>query len=93
MALKIRPIESNEQQQQLINLQLECVLVLSRNNPEKDIQPKLHVHLELLLSPIQSGQLIGSIMAGYDGHREWLNYLGVLPTFQRKEICKELVEA
>ena len=51
MALKIRPIESNEQQQ-LINLQPECVLVLSRNNPEKDIQPELHVHLEILPSPI-----------------------------------------
>ena len=32
-------------------------------------------------------------MAGYDVHRGWMNYLGVLPNFQRRGIGKELVEA
>ena len=32
-------------------------------------------------------------MAGYDGHRGWMNYLGVLPNFQRQGIGKKLVEA
>ena len=31
-------------------------------------------------------------MAGYDGHRGWLNYLAVLPDYQKKGYSKKLVE-
>ena len=90
--IEIRPIKSNEHQQ-LIDLWLECGLTRSWNKPEEDIQRKMQVQPELLLGAFQSGQLVGSIMAGYDGHRGWMNYLGVLPNFQRQGIGKKLVEA
>ena len=92
MHVDIRPIESSDHQQ-LIDLWLKCGLARSWNNPEKDIQRKLHVQPELLLGAFQGDQLVGSIMAGYDGHRGWMNYLGVLPNFQRQGIGKKLVEA
>ena len=76
----IRPIKANEHQQ-LIDLWLERVLTRSWNNPEKDIQRKLSFQPDLLLDAFQKGQLVGSIMAGYDGHRGWMNYPGVLPNF------------
>ena len=88
----IRPIESYEHQQ-LVDLWLVCGLARSWNNPEKDIQRKMHVQPELLLGAFQSDQLVGSIMAGYDGHRGWMNYLGVLPNFRHQRIGKKLVEA
>ena len=89
---EIRPIKSIEHQQ-LIDLWLECGLTRSWNNPEKDIQRKLSFQPDLLLGAFQKDQLVGSIMAGYDGHRGWMNYLGVLPNFQRQGIGKKLVEA
>ena len=89
--IEIRPIKANEHQQ-LIDLWLECELTRSWNNPEKDIQRKLNFQPDLLLGAFQKGQLVGSIMAGYDGHRGWMNYLGVLPNFQRQGIGKKLVE-
>ena len=88
---EIRPIKSIEHQQ-LIDLWLECGLTRSWNNPEKDIQRKLSFQPDLLLGAFQKEQLVGSIMAGYDGHRGWMNYLGVLPNFQRQGIGKKLVE-
>jgi len=32
-------------------------------------------------------------MAGYDGHRGWINYLAVHPDFQRRRIGRMLMEA
>jgi ribosomal protein S18 acetylase RimI-like enzyme len=32
-------------------------------------------------------------MAGYDGHRGWINYLGVAPPWQRRGIVRRLMEA
>ena len=89
--IEIRPIKAIEHQQ-LIDLWLECGLTRSWNSPEKDIQRKLSFQPDLLLGAFQKGQLVGSIMAGYDGHRGWMNYLGVLPNFQRQGIGKKLVE-
>jgi ribosomal protein S18 acetylase RimI-like enzyme len=89
--IEIRPIKAIEHQQ-LIDLWLECGLTRSWNNPEKDIQRKLSFQPDLLLGAFQKEQLVGSIMAGYDGHRGWMNYLGVLPNFQRQGVGKKLVE-
>ena len=85
--IEIRLIKSNEYQQ-LIDLWLECGLTRSWNNPEKDIQRKLSFQPDLLLVAFEKDRLVGSIMAGYDGHRGWMNYLGVLPNFQRQGIGK-----
>ena len=32
-------------------------------------------------------------MAGYEGHRGWLNYLAVNPTYQRRGYATELLRA
>ena len=64
--IEIRPIKANEHQQ-LIDLWLECGLTRSWNNPKKDIQRKLSFQPDLLLGAFQKDQLVGSIMAGYDG--------------------------
>jgi GNAT superfamily N-acetyltransferase len=32
----------------------------------------------------EDGKIIASVMVGYEGHRGWINYLAVLPAFQKK---------
>jgi len=61
------------------------------NRAAAAIPEKLNVQPELLLIAVQDGQVVGSIMAGYDGHRDWLYALAVLRAFQRQGIGSQLV--
>jgi ribosomal protein S18 acetylase RimI-like enzyme len=40
---------------------------------------------------VMDDTVIGSVMAGYDGHRGWVNYLAVSPTHQRRGIARQLM--
>ena len=37
------------------------------------------------------GQLIGSVMVGYEGHRGWINYLAVHPDRRRQGLGRHLM--
>ena len=39
------------------------------------------------------GELVGTVMAGYDGHRGWLYYLASAPARRGEGIGRRLVEA
>ena len=52
-------------------------LVRPWNNPKKDIARKLKLQRELFLVAELQGVLVGTVMAGYEGHRGWVNYLAV----------------
>ncbi len=62
----------------------------SHNQPDKIIDAKLAVD-DLIFVAEQDGALIGSCMAGYDGHRGWLYAVAVLEEYRRKGIGAELV--
>lgn len=62
------------------------------NNPARDIKLKQQVQPELFLVAIMDGQLVGTAMAGFDGHRGWVYYLGVDPDFQRQRIGTALMK-
>jgi ribosomal protein S18 acetylase RimI-like enzyme len=47
------------------------------NDPRRDIARKLEVQRELFLVAITEGRVAATVMAGYDGHRGWVNYLAV----------------
>lgn len=38
------------------------------------------------------GEVIGSIMVGYEGHRGWINYLAILPEYRRRGYGTRLVQ-
>lgn len=78
-------------QQALIDLWKECNLVVPQNDPATDIQKKLDFQPKLFLIALLDAQLIGSVMAGYEGHRGWLNYLAISPKHQRQGYGKKLV--
>ncbi len=63
----------------------------AHNRPEADIWRKLAVQRELFLVATVDAKLIGSAMAGYDGHRGWLYYLAVHPAHRRSGIGQALM--
>jgi len=75
----------------LVDLWKKCDLVVPANDPVEDIQKKLAFQPQWLFVAFLDGQLIGSIMVGYEGHRGWLNYLAVHPSYQRRGYGKQLV--
>ncbi|KXH70104.1 MAG: hypothetical protein AM326_04560 [Candidatus Thorarchaeota archaeon SMTZ-45] len=78
-------------QNAVIGLWEKCGLIVPQNDPIEDIQKKLSFQPELFFIGLLDGQLIGSVMVGYEGHRGWLNYLAVLPSFQKRGYGKKLV--
>jgi len=64
---------------------------MPQNNPERDIQRKLAVDADLFLVALDKQCLVGSVMGGYEGHRGWINYLGVKPSYQRQGIASRLM--
>ena len=51
-----------------IALWTACGLVRPQNNPRKDIARKLRVNPEWFLVAEAGGQIVGAVMAGYEGH-------------------------
>ena len=61
------------------------------NHPETDIRRKLAVQRELFLVATLDGELVGTTLAGYDGHRGWVHYVAVSPRHRRKGIATALM--
>ena len=57
----------------------QCGLLRPWNDPRKDIARKLEVQRELFLVGTVDDRIVATAMAGYDGHRGWVNYLAVDP--------------
>ena len=68
-----------------------CGLTRSWNDPRKDIARKLAVQREWFLVGEEGGRVVASIMAGYDGHRGWVNYLAVAPEARRSGHARTLM--
>ncbi len=79
--------------QALIALWTECGLVVPQNDPNKDIDRKLQVGADLLLLGVLDGEVVASVMGGYEGHRGWINYLAVKPSHQRKGYGQAMMAA
>ena len=61
------------------------------NDPHEDITRKLCVQPEWFMVAVADGEIVGSVMAGYDGHRGWVNYLAVMPTCRRAGVGRALM--
>jgi ribosomal protein S18 acetylase RimI-like enzyme len=81
-----------EDSEAVVQLWKDCDLVVPWNDPHKDIRCKLSVQPEMFLVGCSDGRIIASVMAGYDGHRGWINYLAVHPDFQRAGLGNLMVE-
>ena len=90
-SLLIRPFKQGDEEA-LVSLWNMCKLTVPWNNPYKDIARKLKVQAELFLVGYLENKLIASVMAGYDGHRAWINYFAVHPDFQARGYGKQLMD-
>ena len=61
------------------------------NAPAKVFDAKLAVRDGMLFVATEGGAVIGTAMAGYDGHRGWLYAVAVLPGHRRRGIGAALV--
>ena len=81
--LEIRAYRESDQDA-VVKLWAECGLTVPWNDPVKDINRKLTTQRELFLVGTVGDRLVATVMAGYDGHRGWINYLAVA------EDCRKL---
>ena len=75
----------------LVSLWARCGLLRPWNDPSRDIQRKLAHDPGGLLVLEADDRLAGAVMAGYDGHRGWVNYLAVDPAYQGQGLGRLLM--
>lgn len=92
MSLSIRPFAPADEDA-VVTLWEVSGLTRPWNDPRKDIARKLTVQPELFLVAADGDTVVGSVMAGYDGHRGWLYYLASAPHRRGEGIARALVEA
>lgn len=90
-SFKIREY-NHDDQGKVIELWSRCGLIVPANDPVKDIELKLSFQPELFYVVVINEILAGSVMIGYDGHRGWLNYLGVDPLYRKEGLGRAIVE-
>lgn len=89
--LIIRPFLPSDEES-VVDLWRACNLVSPQNDPHKDIARKVRVQPDWFLIGELDGRLIASCMAGYEGHRGWINYLAVHPRHQKQGFARALID-
>ena len=88
--MHIRPFQPGDENA-VVTLWQRCDLIRAWNDPYKDIRRKLAVRPDLFLVGELDGEIMACVMAGYEGHRGWLNYLAVTPKYQRRGYARAMV--
>lgn len=90
MEMRIRRYGMDDEQQ-VIDLWMECNLVVSSNNPKSDIERKMVDSPDLFFLAEADGCVVATCMAGYDGHRGWIYYLAVKPAMQKQGVASRIM--
>lgn len=88
--MRIRPYAAGDETA-VVELWEKCRLTRPWNDPRKDIARKLAVQPELFLVGVLGEAIVATAMAGYEGHRGWMNYLAVAPRFRSGGLGRLLV--
>ncbi|MFT4045724.1 MAG: GNAT family acetyltransferase [Solimonas sp.] len=70
-----------------------CGLTRPWNDPQRDIARKLALQADGFLVAVDGEAIVGSVMAGYEGHRAWVNYLAVDPARRHRGLGRRLMDA
>jgi len=89
-ALVIRRLASADEEA-VVALWEDAGLTRPWNDPRKDIARKRTVQPEGFIVAVAAEEIVGSVMAGYDGHRGWVNYLAVAPHARRSGVGRSLM--
>lgn len=88
--MDIRPF-THADEAAVIQLWERCELTRPWNEPRRDIRRKLAVRPDLFLVGAIAGEVVASVMVGYDGHRGWVNYLAVDPEHRKRGLGRALM--
>jgi ribosomal protein S18 acetylase RimI-like enzyme len=88
--MEIRPFDLADEAA-VVALWQRCDLTRPWNDPYKDIRRKLRVRPDLFLVGVLDGEVVATVMAGYEGHRGWINYLAVAPEHRRRGLGRAIL--
>jgi hypothetical protein len=71
----------------VIDLWHRCGLTRPWNNPHRDIARNMTTQADLFCVAELHGTIVATVMAGYDGHRGWVNYLAVGSCISTQRHC------
>jgi ribosomal protein S18 acetylase RimI-like enzyme len=89
-SMQIRPFKPDDENA-VVELWNRCGLLRPWNDPRRDIARKLRVQPEWFLVGTIDEKIVATVMAGFDGHRGWVNYLAVDPSFQRRGLGRRIM--
>lgn len=89
-ALTIRPYHSDDRDA-VVAVWRRCDLTRAWNDPDRDIERKVRAQADLFFVGIIDAKIVATVMAGYDGHRGWINYLGVDPAVRGRGVGLEMM--
>ncbi len=78
-------------EQAVIRLWEGCGLTRPWNDARQDIARKLTEQPELFLVALCGDVVVGTAMAGFDGHRGWVYYLAVAPEHRQRSYGRQLM--
>ena len=88
--MEIRAFADGDQSR-VVAVWVACDLTRPWNNPAADIDRKVAMGDDLFLVGEVGGEIVGTVMGGYDGHRGWVNYLAVDPDHQNGGLARLLM--
>jgi ribosomal protein S18 acetylase RimI-like enzyme len=77
----------------VINVWQSCDLTRPWNDPATDFNLALESTSSSILLAEMDHIIVGTVMAGFDGHRGWLYYLGIHPKCRKQGIGRQLMDA
>ena len=88
--LDVRPYEKADESR-VVAIWKACGLVVPWNDPVKDIARKLWHSPDSFLVGLCQGEIVATVMFGYDGHRGSVNHLAVTPSHQNRGLARDLM--
>ena len=90
--MTIALFDNDTHRQQVVALwQLVFGYDTPHNRPELAIDRKMAVDDQLFFVALAGKEVVGTVMAGYDGHRGWIYSVAVHPQHRREGIGSQLV--
>src|SRR3546814_14357094 len=62
------------------------------NDPRADFARALDHGASTIWVAESDADIVGTVMAGFDGHRGWIYYLGVMPDHRGRGIARQLLD-